>query len=130
MNNKELESIIKLDPQKRYSYFIKRVSDLEKIWVLYSDDLGFAVNDVNQKKYLYLFPFEEYAKHFQKEENSFLEFTTKEIDLYLFKDELIPKFKKKDVYSAFVFPVPNGFGYNISFDNLIRDIDNEIEENY
>jgi hypothetical protein len=34
------------------------------------------------------------------------------------------------VYSAFVFPVPNGFGYNISFDNLIRDIDNEIEENY
>ena len=131
MNIKELETVIKLDATQRYSYFLKRVSDFEEIWILYHDDLGYALDeDKKGKLFLYLFPFEEYAKLFIEKESDFEEFYPKKIDLYQFKDVLISKFTEKGVEFAFVFPVPNGWGYKISFAELVEDINNYIEENF
>jgi hypothetical protein len=130
MNIKEIESVIKLDAAQRYAYFLKRVADFEEIWVLSEKDSVVLNADKKGKLFLYLFPFEEYAKYYQEKTQGFEDCLPKKIDLYQFKDEKIPKLTKNGVDSAFVFPVPNGWGYNVSFDKLVEDIDNYIEENF
>jgi hypothetical protein len=131
MDKKEIESVMKLDPLVRYSYFIKRVCDFEEVWVLHHKERGYAINITkNKEMYLYMFPFQEYALIFRDSDNDYSDFSAKKIDLYEFKDELIKRFKVKEVRSALVFPVPNGFGLNVLLDKLSSDITAEIEENY
>ena len=38
ITEQEIEAIIKLTPQQRYAYFLKRICDWEEIWTLYEDD--------------------------------------------------------------------------------------------
>lgn len=42
MNEKEFEMILKLDFEKRYCYFIKKVVDYEEVWLL-SNDKGWVI---------------------------------------------------------------------------------------
>ncbi|WEZ05197.1 DUF2750 domain-containing protein [Bacillus subtilis] len=44
MNEKELEMSLKLDPDKRYRYFIKKVVDYEEVWSL-SNDEGWVISE-------------------------------------------------------------------------------------
>jgi hypothetical protein len=131
MDKREIESVIKLNPLARYSYFIKRICDFEEVWVLYHKEKGYAINiSKNKEMYLYLFPFQEYALIFRDSDNDYSDFSAKKIDLYEFKDGLIKRFKMKGVCSALVFPVSDGFGLNVLLDKLSSDVTSEIEENY
>ena len=38
ITKQEFDAIIRLSPEERYAYFIKRICDWEQIWTLYSDD--------------------------------------------------------------------------------------------
>ena len=57
----EFDAIIKLSPEERYAYFIKRICDWEQIWTLYSDDNLVLNEDKKGKLEVFLFPYETFA---------------------------------------------------------------------
>jgi len=131
ITEQEIKSVSALDFTKRYDYFIKRVADWESIWAMYNDELGYALNiDKSNKNYLFLFPNEAFTNLYIANDIDFRDFKATEIDINKFIDELSHKFISKNVDSAFVFPVPNGDGFNIEIKKLCEDIKNYIEENY
>jgi len=37
LNGQEFESVVRLPPQKRYEYFVKKVADWREVWSLWND---------------------------------------------------------------------------------------------
>jgi hypothetical protein len=130
--DQEIKNVSLLDPEKRYRYFIKKICDWEEIWVMHNEEDGYALNiDNNNQKFLILFPTEGFTKVYIEFDPDFRNFKPTKIDLYKFKDELVAKFKSKEVNSAFVFPVSeNESALNVELDTICKDIDAEIEEHY
>ncbi|WP_236824386.1 DUF2750 domain-containing protein [Bacillus subtilis] len=54
MNEKELEMTLKLDPDQRYRYFIKKVVDYEEVWSL-SNDKGWVTSKTIMEQYNFIF---------------------------------------------------------------------------
>lgn len=54
ITEQEIEAIIKLTPQQRYAYFLKRICDCEEIWTLYEDDC-IVLNEDKQGVFLCFF---------------------------------------------------------------------------
>ena len=61
VSKQEIEAVIKLSPEKRYTYFIKRICDWELIWTLYEDDSIILNEGKNGELYMILFPFIDFA---------------------------------------------------------------------
>lgn len=51
VSKQEIEAVIKLSPEKRYTYFIKRICDWELIWTLYEDD-SIILNEEKMENYI------------------------------------------------------------------------------
>ena len=64
ITEQEIEAIIKLTPQQRYAYFLKRICDWEEIWTLYEDDCIVLNEDKQGVLFVFLFPFETFASHY------------------------------------------------------------------
>lgn len=52
VSKQEIEAVIKLSPEKRYTYFIKRICDWELIWTLYEDDFIILNEGKNGELYM------------------------------------------------------------------------------
>ncbi len=131
ITQKEIEKVSALDSNKRYSYFIKKVCDWETIWVMYNDEFGYALNiDKLDNSYLFVFPNKAFTNLYIENDTDFVDYKATKINLSTFLNELSKKFISKNVNSAFVFPVANGDGVNIKIENLCKDINDEINENY
>lgn len=130
ISNKEKEAIFRLSPNDRYSYFIKRICDWEEIWTIYDED-SIVLNKNNKDElFIFLFPFECYAKIYIDETKDFYTYSTKKINLSNFLNRSIPTLSNYKVNNALVFPTPNGFGLNISLKAMKADIEKELFENY
>ena len=64
VSKQEIEAVIKLSPEKRYTYFIKRICDWELIWTLYEDDSIILNEGKNGELYIILFPFIDFASYY------------------------------------------------------------------
>ena len=64
VSKQEIEAVIKLSPEKRYTYFIKRICDWELIWTLYEDDSIILNEGKNGELYMILFPFIDFASYY------------------------------------------------------------------
>lgn len=49
LNKKEIESVSKLVPYKRYKYFIKKIADFEELWTLLDKDENIALSNIEDK---------------------------------------------------------------------------------
>ncbi len=65
--NKEIDSVLKLDRNKQYEYFVKKVVDFEEIWSL-RDDEGRASLGDNENEFLPLWSKKEFADRCISEE--------------------------------------------------------------
>ena len=130
INKKEIIAIKKLIPQERYKYFIKRICDMETVCSIYEDNSFVLNEDEKGNRYLYLFPYKEYVLDYIANDLEFKNCIAKEIDLYKFIDEIVPKLEAKNIHSSFIFPIENGIGLNIKFTELLNDIKIEIDNNY
>ena len=68
MHQKELENVFKLEPRKRYEYFIKKVADFEEVWGLRQGDGWASTGDENAREYIAFWPKKEFADLCAKEE--------------------------------------------------------------
>ena len=66
---KALEELLKAPPEKRYKSFLNTVADLEKVWLLSSED-GFATYDDKEYIHLLVWPKKEFCLKFALETES------------------------------------------------------------
>ena len=122
INKKQIESVLKLDGQKRYEHSIKMIADREEVYGLYNNGWG-LVSDGKQT----LFPIwsaKEYAQINAIED--FENFKPKAISLKDFIEDVLPTLKdNNDGVTVFLTPENNGVTPDI--DRLISDIKVELQ---
>lgn len=122
LNEKEIQAILSLNGRKRYNYFIKFVSDMEKVWGLYQD--GWAlVSDENSSVKFPLWPAKEYASLCST--NEWTSYKPKSINMDEFIDTLIPLLLKDHIGIA-IFPTPESKGVIVDCTELKGDLDREL----
>ena len=127
ITEQEIEAIIKLTPQQRYAYFLKRICDWEEIWTLYEDDCIVLNEDKQGVLFVFLFPFETFASHYAIKQWGMRGTFAKCFKLNEFVSTIANKLLANSVSDALVFPIPNGFGLNVPLSRLIADIHKELE---
>ncbi|ADM39934.1 DUF2750 domain-containing protein [Bacillus spizizenii ATCC 6633 = JCM 2499] len=123
MNEKELEMTLKLDPEKRYRYFIKKVVDYEEVWSL-SNDKGWAISeDDNGTIQLHFWPTEEHAKQcsIEKWKGTYPE----SISLEDFVENWLPGMLEDKVGISIFFN--NIDSVSIPISQVLSDIKDELE---
>jgi hypothetical protein len=121
-NEKKLAAITGLPAAERYSYFIKTVADSQSAWGLYDDGWALSATDDGVECFL-LWPSMDTAG--LSITGDWLKYQTKQIDVSLLIDELIPKLKI-DGLSVAVFPTPGDKGVIANMDQLVIDLKEEL----
>lgn len=127
ITKQEFDAIIKLSPEERYAYFIKRICDWEQIWTLYSDDNLVLNEDKKGKLEVFLFPYETFVSYYAHGTKSMEEAVGKCFHLDEFMGKVMEKLLSHDVNMALVFPVANAYGLKVTMKKLINDINEELE---
>jgi hypothetical protein len=64
VNDKELESVLKLPGPKRYQYFISKITDWKELWSIGDNDEWALVGDDSGNELVPVWPAERYAAVF------------------------------------------------------------------
>ena len=127
VSKQELEAVTALSPEKRYNYFVKRICDWEQVWTLYEDDYIVLNEAKNDKLYILLFPFKDFAEHYATNTRGMKGVSYKSFEINEFLETIIKKLQANNVSNALVFPVANGYGLNVSMTDMVKDIQSELE---
>ncbi|WP_312901539.1 DUF2750 domain-containing protein [Chryseobacterium taichungense] len=125
MNNKEKENILKLEPYKRYQYFIKKIADFEELWTIVDEDGNYALSDVDNHTLISLWTSEEFVKSNLEqgwEKCKPIKLTLDELREELF--ELIVD----EGYLINIFPINGRSGFVVNLNEFIRDLDEELDK--
>lgn len=123
LTEKEYASVVAADGHRRYEYFIHRVCDTKKLWMLYAD--GWASLSEGEQQLIPFWPHEQYAAQFRTGE--WAPYEPKPVDLHEFLDRWIPGMRKEGIGPA-VFPVPSGSAILVSLDDLEANLRHELAE--
>ena len=123
INQKQIDTVIALDGQKRYKYFVKMVVDQEEVWGLYQDGWALAATE-NGKQVFPLWPAKEYAQLCAN--NEWVDYSPVPISLDEFIDQLLPKLRNDEVLPG-VFYTPSDTGVTPTVDQLLADLNEELE---
>ena len=127
VSKQELEAVTALSPEKRYNYFVKRICDWEQVWTLYEDNYIVLNEAKNDKLYILLFPFKDFAEHYATNTRGMKGVSYKSFEINEFLETIIKKLQANNVSNALVFPVANGYGLNVSMTDMVKDIQSELE---
>ena len=125
INIREIESVVNLAGSERYSYFIKRVADSQKVWSLRNKDGWVLASDVGGNEVVPVWSHIEYAKLCVNGEwqNCVPEF----INLQNWLDRWIPGMIK-DKRKVGVFPTLVCKGVVINREKLFTDLNEELSK--
>lgn len=121
--NQEIENVLKLDNEKKYEYFIKKIADYEEIWSLKDKD-GWASLGADDKQYFPVWAKKEYADLCISDEWEGYE--SGSIHLQDFMEMWIPGLKKDGIRITVMWH--KGKGIDVDWDTLLEDIQEELEE--
>jgi hypothetical protein len=121
LNQKEIESVVKLGAPKRYEYFIKRVADWEEAWGLYNDGWALARTNEGEQVFL-LWPAKEYAELCAT--GDWVGYKATSIPISEVINELTPNLKKDRVLTG-IFYTPENNGITPEWDRFIDDLNKE-----
>ena len=127
VSKQELEAVTALSPEERYGYFVKRICDWEQVWVLFEDDCIVLNEAKNGKLYVLLFPFEDFASHYATNTQGMQTASYRSFDIHKFVETIMKKLQANNVSNALVFPVPHGYGLNVTMEEIVEDIKNELK---
>jgi hypothetical protein len=123
IRQEEINSVIKLSPLQRYEYFVKKVSDFEKVYSIKERDEWF-ISEGRNNKFFMLWSASEFAKLFIKDR--WEQCTVESIKLSEFIEILIPLAESRNILFS-VFGVNGKSGFVVDSKELFRDLTNEIE---
>ena len=104
LNDKEFESILKLQGAKRYEHLVSRVSDWEAVWGLRGDDGWCAAADGDGHSAFPIWPHPRYAQSCAI--GDWGEGVPTAIAVQAFADEWLPNMAQEGLLIA-VFPTPS-----------------------
>ena len=125
INSKEIESVVSLSGPERYSYFIKRVVDLEKVWSLRNKEGWGLASDSIGNEVVPVWSHVEYAKLCINDE--WRNCLPEAINLQEWMDKWIPGMIK-DRRKVGVFPTIVSKGVVINPEKLRDDLNDELSK--
>ncbi|MCB9772136.1 MAG: DUF2750 domain-containing protein [Candidatus Omnitrophica bacterium] len=121
----EIQSVVNLAGAERYSYFIKRVADSEKVWALRNKDGWVSALDANGNEVIPVWSHSEYAKLCANDE--WKDCAPRFIILQDWLDRWIPGMIK-DKRRVGVFPTVVSKGVVVDPERLCTDLNNELSK--
>ena len=119
---KQIEAVLKLPPQKRYSHFIKKVVGWRKMWGLY--DGGWAMSETKDGSPVFpLWPEREYAERCI--DGDWAKYEPRAIDLDDALDNMLPMLRQRGIEPG-VFFSPDRGSIDVHIDQLERDLRSEL----
>lgn len=125
LTDKEISNVIKIAPFDRYKHAIKNIVGQEKLYSIVDENDDYIIMGItDDKPMVSIWPAEEYARHCLKIfEGAYIV----EIELDGFLDELVAFFKKNSILIN-VFSIDKKPGFVVSWEELKRDIEEELEK--
>ncbi|MFT9078179.1 DUF2750 domain-containing protein [Ethanoligenens sp.] len=123
MNQQEIEAVLKTPAQKRYEYFIKKVSDYQEVYGLLNKDGWVEVSDDNGITLIPFWPHKEYAELCAT--GVWSDCHPELVHLNAFIDKWLPGMKKDHIMPC-VFLTPSDQGVVVSCEKLIDDLAEEL----
>lgn len=99
MHEKKYQNVMRLNNDKRYGYLIRKVSDFEKVFIIYRNFWKIKIEEFNGVECITLFPEKEFGKIYSSLEKSK---RVKRKNLYSFLDWL--EKDTNDLLNFAVFP--------------------------
>ena len=125
LTRQEIESVSKLEPFKRYKYFIKKIADFEEIWTIVDKNGDIALSDIEEKTFISFWTAEPFIK--SNLNKGWKKCTPVKLDLDNFEETVSPLIKENN-YLINVFPVNGKSGFIVNIDEFIRDLNEELEQ--
>lgn len=122
INQKQIESVLKLDAPQRYAHCLKRIADCEEAWGLYQDGWALA-GDEGGNKIFPLWPAEEYAALCAVE--LWESYKPEPIPLAELTEELLPSLEKEDILLG-VFYTPENKGVVVTTEEFVNHLNYEL----
>lgn len=125
ITSKEIETVSKLEPEKRYQYFIKQVADTEKMYSLVDKEGSWAIADVDDKALFSVWSASESAQACALGEWG--GFSVKEFTIEDFEDEIIDEIDANE-YLINVFSVNGKSGFIVDYNEFARDLSEDLKK--
>lgn len=123
VSNQELLSVINLNADNRYKYFIKKITDWDRVWGLYNN--GWALAETGQNEVvLPIWPAKEFALICAN--SNWKSYTPESFSLSDLENDLLPSLKNDKVKVA-IFYTPKDKGIVVENDKLIDDLKEELK---
>jgi hypothetical protein len=124
MHPKEIEKVVSLNPEKRYSYFIKKIADRESVYTLTTQKGEVANSNLECKTLFPLWSDKEYAELCKVA--GWENFNVVELSLDDLESNIIKTIAKSgDLLN--IFPVGDKMGLIVDAAEFKRDLDRELE---
>lgn len=125
MNNRELENVIKLEPFKRYQYFIKKVADFEELWTIVDEEDDYALSDIDEFSLVSFWPAEEFI--YSNLEEGWKDCKPLRLTLDDLQENLYDLIIDEN-YLINVFPINGRTGFIVKLDEFKRDLEEELDK--
>ena len=125
LNIKEIENVSKLEPFKRYQYFIKKIADFEELWTIVDKNGDIGLSDIDDKTLIPMWPKEAYIESCL--EGNWKNHVSFKITLDDFEEKIISLISENN-YLINVFPVGNKTGFVVNLNEFTRDLNEELEQ--
>ena len=122
-NQHEMESVLHLDGAERYTYFVKKVADQEKLWSLWNDGWVLASDD-RGRELIPVWPHQKYAALCA--EDLWGGSVPKIIELEAWMGRWIAG-AKRDARLIAVFPTREDRGVEVEPERLSADLELELK---
>lgn len=119
ISKEKVEEVLKLEAFDRYDYFIKRVKETEKFFVLEDENNDLEIMDLGDAEAIAVWPDQEFADIFIQGE--WKDCNIKRYSLKHLKSTLLPTCKKKQ-WEIDVFPLIDKSGVVASYSDVEKDL--------
>lgn len=124
ISDREIEAVSKLNAFQRYQYFIKRVADSEKMYILGTEEENFALAKVDNNILFSVWPTPEFALLCNVDQ--WKNFNVREITLEEFEDHIVDEIGNNN-WLINVFSTRNKSGFVVDLDEFARDLNEEMK---
>lgn len=125
IHEQEFHSVLQLGATQRYTYFLKKVADWEKLWSLHDEDSWALSRDPLGKQAVPVWPHPDFA--LASATGLWDDYIPKPIDIELWIQKWIPGIQR-DNRNVAVFPTLDDKGVVISAEQLLQDLKLELSK--